>query len=72
MAAMSGNKEGNDVPESTRRYARENKEMLEHILLHGSSIDTRAYAGALLVRGLPNPELERVFEELRTERNERK
>lgn len=67
---MSGKTSRDDVPESTRRYARENEEMLEHILLHGSSIDTRAYAGALLVRGLPNPELERVFEELQAEKSE--
>jgi len=67
---MSGNQSDSDVPESTRRYARENQEMLEDIVLHGSSIDIRAYAGALLVRGLPNPELERVFEELRAKQDD--
>jgi hypothetical protein len=48
----------NDVPESTRRYARENREQLEYILRHGSSIEIRAYAAALLIRGLPDPEVE--------------
>jgi hypothetical protein len=47
-----------DVPESTRRYARENREQLEYILRHGSSIEIRSYAGALLIRGLPDPEVE--------------
>lgn len=56
----------NDVPESTRRYARENREQLEYILRHGSSIEIRAYAAALLIRGLPDPEVEQVIEELET------
>jgi hypothetical protein len=56
----------NDVPESTRRYARENREQLEYILRHGSSIKIRAYAAALLIRGLPDPEVEQVIEELET------
>ena len=42
-----------DVSESTRRYAQENREQLEYILRHGSSIEIRAYAGALLIRCLP-------------------
>jgi hypothetical protein len=54
----------NDVPESTRRYARENREQLEYILRHGSSIEIRAYAAALLIRGLPDPEVEQVIDEL--------
>jgi hypothetical protein len=53
-----------DVPESTRRYARENKEQLEYIVRHGSSIEIRAYAAALLIRGLSDPELDQVIEEL--------
>ena len=57
-----------DVPESTRRYARENREQIEYILRHGSSIEIRAYAGALLVRGLPDSEVERVIDELETGR----
>jgi len=55
-----------DVPESTRRYARENREQLEYILRHGSSIEIRAYAAALLIRGLPDPEVQQVIEELET------
>ena len=57
-----------DVPESTRRYARENREQLEYILRHGSSIEIRAYAGALLIRGLPDPEVQQVIDELKTGR----
>ena len=57
-----------DVPESTRRYARENREQIEYILRHGSSIEIRAYAGALLIRGLPDPEVEQVIDELETGR----
>lgn len=57
-----------DVPESTRRYARENREQLEYILRHGSSIEIRAYAGALLIRGLPDPEVDQVIDELETGR----
>ena len=57
-----------DVPESTRRYARENREQLEYILRHGSSIEIRAYAAALLIRGLPDPEVEQVIDELETGR----
>ena len=57
-----------DVPESTRRYARENREQLEYILRHGSSIEIRAYAGALLIRGLPDPEVEQLIDELETGR----
>ena len=57
-----------DVPESTRRYARENREQLEYILRHGSSIEIRAYAGALPIRGLPDPEVEQVIDELETGR----
>ena len=57
-----------DVPESTRRYARENREQLEYIVRHGSSIEIRAYAGALLIRGLPDPEVEQVIDELETGR----
>ena len=53
-----------DVPESTRRYARENREQLEYILRHGSSIEIRAYAAALLIRGLPDPEVQQVINEL--------
>jgi len=55
-----------DVPESTRRYARENREQLEYILWHGSSIEIRAYAAALLIRGLPDPEVQQVIDELET------
>lgn len=57
-----------DVPESTRRYARENKEQLEYIVRHGSSVEIRAYAGALLIRGLSDPELDRVIDELQAGR----
>jgi hypothetical protein len=57
-----------DVPESTRRYARENRDQLEYILRHGSSIEIRAYAAALLIRGLPDPEVEQVIDELETGR----
>ena len=57
-----------DVPESTRRYARENRDQLEYILRHGSSIEIRAYAGALLIRGLPDPEVEQMIDELETGR----
>jgi len=57
-----------DVPESTRRYARENRDQLEYILRHGSSIEIRAYAGALLIRGLPDPEVDQVIDELETGR----
>ena len=57
-----------DVPESMRRYARENREQLEYILRHGSSIEIRAYAGALLIRGLPDSEVEQVIDELETGR----
>jgi len=53
-----------DVPESTRKYARENRDQLEYILRHGSSIEIRAYAAALLIRGLSDPELDQVVEEL--------
>ena len=55
-----------DVPESTRRYARENREQLKYILRHGSSIEIRAYAAALLIRGLPDPEVQQVIDELET------
>jgi hypothetical protein len=57
-----------DVPESTRRYARENREQLEYILRHGSSIEIRAYAGALLIRGLPDPEVNQVIDGLESGR----
>lgn len=57
-----------DVPESTKRYARENKEELEYIVRHGSSIEIRTYAAALLIRGLPDPEIDQVVEELETGR----
>ena len=57
-----------DIPESTRRYARENREQLESILRHGSSIEIRAYAAALLIRGLPDPEVQQVIDELETGR----
>jgi len=57
-----------DVPESTKRYARENRDQLKYILRHGSSVEIRAYAGALLIRGLPDPELDQVIEELETGR----
>lgn len=57
-----------NVPESTRRYARKNKEQLEYIVRHGSSIEIRAYAAALLIRGLSDPELDQVIEELETGR----
>lgn len=67
---MSGKRSSDNVPESTRRYARENKEMLERILRHGSSIEIRAYAGALLIRGLPDPELDQVIAELEAARDE--
>ena len=53
-----------DVPESTRRYVRENREALEYILRHGSSLELRAYAGALLMQGLSDPEIDQVIEEL--------
>jgi hypothetical protein len=53
-----------DVPESTRRYVRENRDDLEYILKHGSSLELRAYAGALLIRGLSDPEINQVIEEL--------
>jgi hypothetical protein len=56
------------VPESTKRYARENKDQLEYILRHGSSVEIRAYAGALLIRGLSDPEIDRVIDELETGR----
>lgn len=55
-----------DVPESTRRYTQENREQLEYILRHGSSIQIRAYAAALLIRGLPDPEVQQVIDELET------
>lgn len=57
-----------DVPESTRRYAWENREQLEYLLRHGTSVQIRAFAAALLIRGLPDPELEKVIEELETGR----
>ena len=57
-----------DVPESTRRYARENREKLEYIVRHGSSVEIRAYAGALLIHGLSDPEIDRVIDELETGR----
>jgi hypothetical protein len=53
-----------EVPESTRRYVRENREDLEYILKHGSSLELRAYAGALLLRGLSDPEVDQVIDEL--------
>ena len=53
-----------EVPESTRRYVRENREDLEYILKHGSSVELRAYAGALLIRGLSDPEVDQVIDEL--------
>ena len=53
-----------DVPESTRRYVRENREDLEYILKHGSSLELRAYAAALLIRGLSDPEVDQVINEL--------
>lgn len=53
-----------DVPKSTRRYVREHREELEYILKHGSSLELRAYAGALLIRGLSDPEVNQVIEEL--------
>ena len=57
-----------DVPESTRRYAKEHREELEYILRHGSSVEIRAYAGALLIRGLSDPEVDRVIDDLQTGR----
>jgi len=57
-----------DVPDSTQRYARENREQLEYILRHGSSIEVRAYAAALLIRGLSDPEIKQVIDELETGR----
>ena len=57
-----------DVPESTRRYARENKEQLEYIVRHGSSIGIKAYAAALLIHDLSDPEFDQVIEELETGR----
>lgn len=56
------------VPDSTRRYARKNREQLEYILRHGSSIELRAYAAALLIRGLPDPEIQQVTDELESGR----
>lgn len=53
-----------EVPESTRRYVRENRKDLEYILKHGSSVELRAYAGALLIRGLSDPEVDQVINEL--------
>lgn len=53
-----------EVPESTRRYVREHREELEYILKHGSSLELRAYAGALLIRGLSDPELDDVIDDL--------
>lgn len=55
-----------DVPEATTRYAQENKEDLQYLVRHGGSVEIRAYAGALLLRGLPDPEIERVLDELQT------
>ena len=55
-----------DVPESTRRYAREHREQLEYILRHGSSIEICAYAAALLIRGLPDPKVQQIIDELKT------
>jgi len=57
-----------DVSDSTRRYARENREQLEYILRYGSSIEVRSYAAALLIRGLPDPEIQQVVDELETGR----
>jgi hypothetical protein len=57
-----------NVPESTTRYARENVEQLQYLIRHGSSVEIRAYAGALLIRGLPDPEIEQVLDELQTGR----
>ena len=53
-----------EVPESTRQYVKENRDELEYILKHGSSLELRAYAGALLIRGLSDPEVNQVIEEL--------
>ena len=53
-----------DVPESTCRYVRENWEDLEYILKHGSSLELGAYAAALLIRGLSDPEVDQVINEL--------
>lgn len=53
-----------EVPEPTRRYVRENREDLEYILKHGSSLELRAYAGALLIHGLSDPEVDKVIDEL--------
>lgn len=53
-----------DEPESTRRSVREHRDELEYILTHGSSLELRAYAGALLIRGLSDPELTQAIEEL--------
>lgn len=55
-----------EIPESTARYASENKEELQYLVRHGSSVEIRAYAGALLIRGLPDPEIDQVLEELQT------
>lgn len=53
-----------EVPDSTLRYVRENREDLEYILKHGSSLELRSYAGALLLRGLSDPEVDQVIDEL--------
>lgn len=53
-----------EVPEPTRRYVRENRDDLEYILKRGSSLELRAYAGALLIRGLSDPEVDKVIDEL--------
>ena len=52
------------VPESTHQYVRENREDLEYILKYGSSVELSAYAGALLIRGLSDPEVDQVIDEL--------
>jgi len=59
-----------DVPDSTRRSARENREQLEHadILRRGRSIKIKAYATAVLIPGLLDSEVDRVIDELETDR----
>jgi hypothetical protein len=52
------------VPDSTRQYAQQHEDDLRYILRHSDDPYLRACAGAILIRGLSDPELDRVQEEL--------
>ena len=53
-----------DVPESTRRYVREHRDEFECILKHRSCLKLRAYTEAPLIRGVSEPKVIQVSDDI--------